>query len=99
MPANASLSWTASAPRFGPRLQRSRKERTALDPLPVQTGTDRGNHGRLRRLTLAAIPRAEPDPEAFTAALIELATQRLEANRRQSAVLRGEIKLLPPPSA
>lgn len=52
----------------------------AIDPLPVQTSTDRGNHGRVRRL-LTAIPREEPDLDKFTDAVLALAMQRLEENK------------------
>lgn len=66
-----------------------------VEPLPVHTSTYRGNHGRLRRLTVTAIPRQQPDLDKLAEALLGVARQRIEERRRQATVLRGEVKPLP----
>jgi hypothetical protein len=49
-------------------------------------------------VTLIAYPREEPDLDQFVQALMAMAVDQLTIKKRQAAVLRGEIKLLPPGS-
>jgi hypothetical protein len=69
----------------------------ALNPLPRSTTTYRDGRGRLRRLTVVGVPWEKPDLDQFAKALLELATQKVHEDRRQKAVTRGEVKLLPDP--
>lgn len=65
-----------------------------LDPLPKSTSTYRDGQGRLKRLTMVAVPRKEPNLDRFVAALLAMATERLEEEKHQRAATRGEVKLL-----
>ena len=67
-----------------------------LDPLPRSTSTYRDGSGRLRRLSVIGIPRKEIDLDRYVSALLALAMHRVEDEDRQQAVLRGDVKLLPP---
>lgn len=69
------------------------------DPLPRSTSTYRDGRGRLRRLSVIGIPREEVDLDRYVSALLALAMHRVEDEQRQRAVLRGEVKLLPPGDA
>jgi len=63
-----------------------------LDPLPKETSTYRDGHGRLKRLTLVAVPHPEPDLDKFVAALLALAMERVEAEKRQRAARSSQVE-------
>lgn len=52
-----------------------------------------------RNVRITAVRRDPPALDTFVAALLAFYIDRLEAEKRQRAVTRGKVKLLPPASS